>query len=445
MDKYSGMHMYICVTNYDGIIANDEAENGDVARSIHALDTFFTAIERYGNKLFPDRFVVEKITGARLHLYILADLRDSFEVVKSVSAYAYFVSRLINSDTTKFSKLNDLKINVGADFGDFYIFEFETEGYSEITSIGYVANYASKLQSVASTNRLSISSDVFDVLQQEEKSYFAKNQDESLTKYGDGVHYSVELKRIISSTSITDKDVKEFKDRIASVNLDDFKYSSVRKPLDFSSLNKLNCKEFYGIPLYVDVRGFTGKFYEDDSNIEEMKNQTTRILLEMYQNTITHGGVHVQFQGDRELSVFHNIPNDSDDVGTCFVRAITTAMRHIDTMRSFEVQVGVGVDYGRLFATKIGARGEKDNLLLGETLIKADKMEDCYAKENEIAITSEVYKGLMIEDKMLASQFVHRGDYYIASIGFQEYMLEVSENELKTRNISKGYNPAWRC
>ena len=186
-------------------------------------------------------------------------------------------------------------------------------------------------------------------------------------------------------------------------------FATVRAPLNFRKLSKTQCKKLEGIPVFVDVRGFTSQFKEDDSNLEEMTQKTQQVLEAMYRVSTEHGGIHIQFQGDRELSLYHNIPEQTMN-GTyqseqkCFKAAVLASMRMIDVVKPYAIHVGVGEDFGRLFATKIGARGEKDNILLGETVIRADTMEDKYAAEDQVAITIEVYNGLKKEDAYLAKQ-----------------------------------------
>ena len=118
-------------------------------------------------------------------------------------------------------------------------------------------------------------------------------------------------------------------------------------------------------------------------------------------------------------------------------------MRMIDAVKPYTAHIGVGEDFGRLFATKIGARGEKDNILLGETVIQADVMEDKHADEDQVAITAEVYSGLKNEDAYLASQFKKIGDCFIATIGYQQYVSNVSYQQQRTNTARNNYNGAW--
>lgn len=179
-----------------------------------------------------------------------------------------------------------------------------------------------------------------------------------------------------------------------------------------------------------------------------MAQKTQQILEAMYRISTGHGGIHVQFQGDRELSLYHNVPGQNVNgiyqaEQKCFKSAVLASMRMIDAVKPYTVHIGVGEDFGRLFATKIGARGEKDNVLLGETVIQADTMEDKNAGEDQVAITAEVYEGLKGEDANMANQFKKIGGCYIATIGYQQYLNSVSYQQQRTNTTRNNYNGAW--
>ena len=448
MQKLKGIHFYINITNFNNIILDEESKTGEVTLAIHALDTFFTSIETFGKKQSKN-LVVEKITGSRLHLYVVDDIEPAFQIVKAVSAYAYKLARYLNSDIPKYKTLKDFYINVGVAFGKFYDFEFTTkEGFSELTTIGYAANYAAKLQALSGLNKISISEDIYDSLSEGEKKHFEQVDEPSIKKYDQDKYYTEHLGYIDSPVTITDADMTAAKEYANSDNLGDIDFAGVRAPLNFRSLSKTQCKKLDGIPVFADVRGFTSQFEEDDSNLEEMAQKTQQILNAMYQVSTGHGGIHVQFQGDRELSLYHNVPGQTvngmyQSEKKCFKAAILASMRMIDAAKPYAVHIGVGEDFGRLFATKIGARGEKDNILLGETVILADSMEDKHAGEDQVAITAEVYNGLKNEDANLANQFQKIGNYFIATIGYQQYVSNVSFQQQRTNTARNNYNGAW--
>lgn len=448
MQKQTGIHFYINIRELAKIVCDEENKTGGVTHSIHALDTFFSSIENFGRKVSKN-LVVEKITGSRLHLYVVDKMDLAFNAVKAVSAYAYKLSKYINIGIPKYKTLNDFYINVGVAYGKFYDFEFTTQdGFSETTTIGYAANFAAKLQALSSKSEIGISEDIYDALPDDEKKIYTKVDEHSIEKYNQDKYYAAHLSKIVSQIEISDADMEDVKCYANRVNLSDIDFSGVHTLLNFSRLSKTQCKRLEGIPIFADVRGFTSQFEEDDSNIEEMAQKTQKILESMYKVSTGHGGIHVQFQGDRELSLYHNVPgecvNGVSQSGTkCYKTAVLASMRMIDAVKPYAVHIGVGADFGRLFAAKIGARGEKDNILLGETVIQADIMEDRCAGEDQVAITKEVYNGLKAEDAKLAECFKGTGDYFVATISYEKYSREVAYRQQQNNTVRNHYNGAW--
>lgn len=450
MQKYEGIHFYINIKNFDAVIIDEEKKSGNVTHAIHALDTYFSSVESYGKKCYPDTLTVEKITGARLHMYVVDAVDSAYSAVRAVSAFAYRLANFINKDIPKYKTLLNFNIQIGAAFGKFYDFEFTAkEGFSELTTIGHAANYAAKLQALTLLSKISISSDIYDSLPAGEKTEYTKVYDESIKKYGQECYYTMLISNIKSPLIITIADLEAVKKYANDLNLSDIEYSDVRKTLNYGNLSKTQCKKINGIPVFADVRGFTSKFNEDDSNLEEMTLITQNVLNTMYETTVRHGGVHVQFQGDRELALYHNIPETMVDGRKCveircYKLAVLAAMRMIDAVKPYTVHIGVGADFGRLYATKIGARGEKDNILLGTTVITADQMEDKQAGEDQLAITKSLYDGLVAEDATLAHQFkVTMAGYYITTVGFTQYIKNLSFAKQQSDTNSSKYNGAW--
>lgn len=450
MQKLEGVHFYVNIRNFDNIIIDEETKTGNVTHAIHALDTYFSSVESYGKRMYPTTLTVEKITGARLHLYIVDNVLSAYKTVKAVSAFAYRLAGFINKGIPKYKTLLDFSIQVGVAWGKFYDFEFTTrEGFSETTTIGYAANYAAKLQALTKLSKISISSDVFNSIPDTEKDEYEKVEDSSINKYGQDCYYTMHLSKLKSPEAITDEDLEAVKKYANNVNLSDIDYADVRQLLSFENLSKTQCKKINGIPVFADVRGFTSQFNEDDSNLEEMTVKTQMVLNAMYSTTVNHGGAHVQFQGDRELSLYHNVPEGMTNgikraEVKCYKSAVLAAMRMIDVVKPYKVHIGVGEDFGRLFATKIGARGEKDNILLGTTVITADQMEDKQAGEDQLAITRSLYDGLKAEDINLAKQFkVTTDGFYITTIGFAQYKQNLAFIKQQKDTAGSRYNGAW--
>lgn len=175
MHKFEGIHFYVNVANFNEVVIDEEIKNGKVNHSIHALDTFFSGIESFGKKNFPEKFVIEKITGARLHMYVVDDVNEAYEIVEEVVKFAGDLSRYLNNDIAKYKTLLEFKIQAGACFGSFYNFEFKRQNADEETTIGYAANYAAKLQGLCNIGNIAVSSNIFDTFNTEKKNKYVKH------------------------------------------------------------------------------------------------------------------------------------------------------------------------------------------------------------------------------------------------------------------------------
>lgn len=446
MNKESGIHFYINVKNFNNVVLAEEDQFGSVNHAIHALDTLFRSVEQFGITRFKDSFVVEKITGARLHMYFRNQNADAIESLLTIASYAYQVSQRINRDIPKYNKLTDFRLQMGADVGDFFVFEFYHSDnnheniLSEVTTIGYPANFAAKLQAIAENSYLCISTNLYELSDYGVKNLFEKKTSPDIKKYGQPEYYTAHV-NLFSKNYRIDEEMKAVAEYANKVNLTDMQFPVASKLLSFDDLSKGKGKTVTGIPLFADVRGFTTKFYADGSNLEEMAIETQSILETMYNVTTMHGGVHVQFQGDREMALFHDIGDDK-----CIEKAIIAGMRMIDKVSDMmlDIHLGAGADYGKMYAARIGARGEKDNILVGETVISSDRLEDEKAGRNEIAISPELYKELQEMNSKLVSFFKRRdGGEFVATIGYKEFLRE-SENDNNIRDTrNHSYNGAW--
>lgn len=440
MKRNEGLHFYINVANFDEVVADEEAKQHKLAHCIHALDTLFTSIERYGKRNY-ESLHVEKVTGSRLHLYDIDDEDASFAMLTDIVRFAQELTGYINKNIPKYKTLLNFKIQVGACYGHFYDFVFKDKEVEEETTIGFAANYAAKLQALAPTGNLAVSEAMYDSLSKEAKEAFTKVKNEKIKKYKQECFYEARITALPASNA-SKADFDEVYRYANDVNLSSMNFRSATKPVSLQDLSKTECKQIYGVPLFADVRGFTAKFDDKDANLEEMAQKTQKILSSMYHAVVEHKGIHVQFQGDREFALFHNYSK----YNACEVDAVVVGLRIIDAVKPYRVSVGVGESVGDMFAARIGARGEKDIVVLGKTVQVADSMEDDCAKENQLAISKEVYEALQDNRPQLSKIFKKVGGenpYYITEKSYSEYSAFVAESHLNNSNRSSSYNPAW--
>lgn len=438
MIRKNGIHFYINIVNLNDVVEAEEAHTGEVKHAIHALDTFFSSIEAYGKRHYPEVFVIEKITGSRLHMYIESErIPSAFEIVSAVSQYAYRLTTHFSEKIGKYKTLLPFQLQVGVCFGGFYEFEFKREYAEELTTIGYAANFAAKLQGLAQPMHICVSKNVYESMSTDQQIAFKKMETTAIQKYDQNCYFEAFLNRLKVKYSFQ-KDLEFASQIAANVNLNDMQFRDATQQISYRNLSKKEGKKLKGIPLFADVRGFTVQFDAEDSNLEEMAVKTQSILTTMYDIVENCHGTHVQFQGDREMAVFHDYPSYS-----CAVDAVIAGLRIIDGVKNYQVSVGVGQAYGKLFAAKIGARDEKDSILLGRTVAEADKNEDEHASENQMVISTDVYKKLQTEKPDLASLFRLQNEYYYTTFGYQAFLSEQSKKQLMKDNRKNNYNGAW--
>ena len=438
MKKQEGLHFYINVKNFNDIV-EDEERQGGVNHSIHALDTLFSLTEQYAKTNYPGSVVIEKITGARLHLYIIAEVAEAFEIAASIISYSAQVASFMGSDIAKYKSLILFELQAGVSYGKFYEFLFEQDTYEELTTIGFACNYAAKLQNLASINSIAVSEHVYNSMDSVEKLSFVRRTNPTIYKYEQRVYYEARIKQLKTRVDFNYERKDAVRNYANKRNLTDMQFSSVKRSLSLESLSTVNGRKIEGIPVFADVRDFTSQFNSDDSNLTEMAEKTRHLLEKLYATTEKHHGVHVQFQGDREFALYHNVENDK-----CFKDAVLGGMRMIDAVKPYSVHIGVGESFGKMYAVRIGARGEKDKLIIGRTVNNADKLEDEKAASDQLAISSEVYEGLKEQDLELAKQFrLYEPGVYVTNQGFKAYTDQLKYAKQSRETKKHGYNGAW--
>ena len=437
MRSFYGSHIYINIANFNEIIEREEKKTKNVIHSLHALDTYFRSIECVGRKYFGNEFVAEKITNSRLHLVIQGELSEiKGNNVLQLAGFAYILAMLF-THIGKYNSLDQFEIQIGCDYGKVRWFEFSAGEYREETSIGFSANYAAKLQSTSSLNTIRLSEDVYNCLPENTLKLFEKISDERLKKYTDSPCYTATLSSCADLFSYTSE--SELAHEIAeNVNLEDIQMRSINSQLRFERLSKTSCVKFDGVAVMADVRGSTQKFKDDDSNIDQMAELLKNILLTMY-TTMTEKGTHVQFQGDKEFAVFNKT-----ETRNCAKDTVIASLKLLDRIPTLTVQIGEGQAYGTMFASKIGANGERDNVIIGSVVNRADENEDLRAEEHQLVIDRNTYLFIQTNDPILASLFSSKDQYtWYTEAGYKDYLSKVQTENFRKSTESRSYNGAW--
>lgn len=461
-----GIHLYVNINNLNSIIKSDENNHENLCRTFHALNTFTWAMEKFTDEL--PNVEVEKFTTSRLHFYITEKYGDSETIsttMLEIVAFAQSLSNHINK-LSKYQSLIDFKIGAGADYGEFTEFKFEDpkSGIEEMTTIGSPANRAAKLQSLCENGSILISKEVYNILPAHARCVFfgeAKATAKLAAKYADLSAYKSTINDIYG---ILDDSYKKHESRCLDyatevankLNLGDMDVTEAKSQIDFTSLSLQHSKTTDdAVILFSDIRNFTKTV--DEENLAEIKQLTQQVLEMMNKQVRDRDGVHVQFQGDRESAVFNKFSGEKNDYA---MRAVLCAMRMLDKIAEInknrhgkELDIGIGCALGTIFATRIGIRGRKFNVVMGQTVKEADDAEDNIAGANinspktEIAITEDMFKYLINlsgkEAKLIKQNFKERKQdnkvYYVSTLSFSEFQDKLNSESLQ-QNASRADN-----
>ena len=123
--------------------------------------------------------------------------------------------------------------------------------------------------------------------------------------------------------------------------------------------------------LFVDVVDSTALAYR--SPPEELVAKLNRFFAAVVDAVNAHGGLVNKFQGDAALCVF-GAPNPLPDAETAALRAareIRDAVR-----RTGELDLGIGVASGRVFAGRLGARERLEYTVIGDAVNEAARLTE---------------------------------------------------------------------
>lgn len=455
----TGLHFYINIKNFDNLVSTDETD-GDMSHLFHLLNTFLTTIERYIRDNFNTEYVlIEKLTGSRLHIIIYKECKDALSYFLNISKFAFLLSKFIIA-LPKYKTFSKVSLQIGADFGHFHDFVFQdiTNKFEEYVSIGHPANFACKLQGLANPGEILISKRIYDAIDPVAGAIITKidssRQMDIFNKYPDSgnIAYSIiDTRRDLFYESLNKKMLFESIDnkkpdsnsylelarRIAEkTNYNDMEFVEPRKLL-FENWNIKRSARFNAAIVFADVRGFTKKFDPNGANLARMSEITREVLDTMYCNCDDTDGVHIQFQGDREFVFF-----EEDNIQ----KSITFALKlNKEISKITDINVGIGINFGKVYATQIGLESEDDsfvkqNIMIGKTVKEADKLEDQCAKAGEIVISNSVYNHRLLNNA-IKKLFQKRDYYWVTMSNFDDYYRTIREIEYKNSSVQNTYKP----
>jgi len=458
LEKINGVHIYINVANLDEIIKGEEEANDEVKRGIHRLHTYFAGLSDVVNHFGGE---IEKFSGGRAHIYLAFDDNDEEFwpiVVKTLVAGFRFCYEVFNN-LGKYSQYSGFSVQAGADFGDFYTYDITN--LDEFTTIGGVANIAAKITSFAAKRDVLVTEDFYKNLPAETKEAFEQLEEEDLKEIqeklkGNPLIYRGAYSELLEDQQEIDdllESTRQHCEEIANgLNLKDMQFEDARTKIDFSKLNRNKNKHITAGLLFADLRGFTKLFNVSGSNLDDLAEVLATVYSGFEEVVTNHGGVRVQFQGDRIVAVFNTYTTETEPA---LIRMFEAALKIKDEIKEIsdsyseklggkQLKVGMGLCWGDYYATRLGIKKNKDNLVLGSTVIKGDTAEDKYAENNEVAVTKEYKESVSAESNNYVKckaieEFLHAistTGYYKTAISYDDYTQKVESIKSQAEKIA---------
>lgn len=395
-----GAHIYVQVSNFarlasDGLYAQDDYKR--LIQGVHIYQREVTRIvEGLGGTLV-------HFQGPKLHALFYRPIDNA----KKLASRAVLL-QLVLKDFVKtvfnpaFPDYDDFTIAAGADLGNAIGTMDGINGDRELLFLGAPANHAAKI--ISSAQRLRLTQEVYEALPDDLGALCLKTDDgpyQLKPVTCDDLDKLLAAHRLTWNRDTSTRNVKDDKKRFP---LKDIDYSSAEAPIDLDDLSISNNKRVLGATIFADVSGFTA--YIDAATSEEDKRAALRVFHAIRKEmarviTGDFDGLRIQYQGDRVQGLFH-LPQDDEDA---IVKKVVDAAAGLQSSMEYtlkaclpeasELRLAIGVDLGTTLVSKLGARGQRDRICLGEAVECAAQLEE-RSEGGQIAVSSQIH-GLLPE------------------------------------------------
>jgi class 3 adenylate cyclase len=128
-----------------------------------------------------------------------------------------------------------------------------------------------------------------------------------------------------------------------------------------------------------------------------------------------YDGDHIQYQGDRIQGLFYEAASTGRYVSKSFeaAAAMQSVVKLCQTLfRAFaNVGMTVGIDHGRVLVTYLGLKGNRDIVVLGESVPNASALQDG-AERGQTKVSKSIYDKL---EDVLKGLFTAEGTAYVST------------------------------
>ena len=297
------------------------------------------------------------------------------------------------------------------------------KGDRELLFVGHPANHAAKIVGSLGSHRLTRA--VYDLLPAKRRDICEPVPDDDRGLYQVKALISDELDVLCSEFNIAwdrEASAERVEDDRKQFPLSEIEIGDAEVLIDMNLLSIKNNKRVGAASLFADLAGFTA--YIDAASTPARQEEALRVLHVVRKEftkvtTDDFDGVRVQFQGDR-IQVFFHLPKGLEkQIIRKAVDAAAGIQSSIDVVKEClaeakNLSVAVGIDYGTTLVSKLGTRGARDRICLGEAVEQAAKIEErIEGTETGLSATAPAQLpkeiGLLFQWKKELQSFVARG------------------------------------
>lgn len=418
-----GTHVYFDIPNFATLVTEAGGTEVPLKKLVRAVHVYQREVARIVERedMFDGYHV--HFQGARLHALFFRPYDDEDLAAKAVLLQLVLRQFLRDVFNPAFSNVGDFVGTGGGALGDVIGTKNGMRRERELLFLGAPANYAAKVLGTSGT--LAITESVYEALPESLQSACVITDRDG----PDGTS-------VYEVADVTDDELAEFcaefgvewdvgdsaariQDDIDATPLSDIAIEGAIAKMDLDSLSVHKNKLVDAATVFADVDGFTR--YIDSAETDDEKEEALRVFHVIRREMsrvvrVDYDGLHVQFQGDRLQSLFH-VP--ADDLSTIVTRAIEAAVGLQSSMlktlplhvpAAKDLALAIGIDVGTTLASKLGTRGVRDRICIGEAVECAAAVQERH-DGGVIALTQRAYDVLDTELQAYFAMDKHTGDW----------------------------------
>jgi class 3 adenylate cyclase len=395
----TGVHLYLDPVNFQELLKDareDAAKLKKLLRHVHVY-------QRQIAWLLEDTDGAQRVhfQGGRLHavFYKPYDTTDVAEPgVKRLSAAVQFVeqarelAQLLEAETDILFELE-----AGLECGESIATMNGRAGSSELLFIGPPANDAAKALTGKPGNRFCVN---------------AENLREKLPK---------------NLEPLPERYAKQVKDDVADNPISRFETFEPKIAIDYADLGIKTADLKQGVTFYGDISGFTrhiASLSTDEEKVEALRAfHATR--SEMHHVVVAdYNGDFIQYQGDRIQGLFYEAKT-SGRFASKTIEAAAALQDAFDICRDelpgfSKLGMASGAAVGRVFVTQVGKKGDREVIVLGQSVVRASQLQDDMGA-GQTAINASLWTLLKEEEQKLFQSKTGDEDVYVARLSMSVF------------------------